>query len=241
MQREPDKVRRFGQLHIEANAPFKPGYFINHHQNAQPTPMTAPSQETLRFYDAHASQFWEGTRDHDVKQNIDALLRHIQAASPLRILDLGCGPGRDLLAFKQLGHQAIGVDGSREFVQMARAYSGCTVWEQNFLELDLPPAHFDGIFANASLFHVPSASLPDVLTRLHRALNSNGVLFTSNPRGNNEEGWQAGRYGVYHDLEQWRGFLVASGFVELEHYYRPQGLPREQQNWLASVWRKVAD
>ena len=57
--------------------------------------------------------------------------------------------------------------------------------------------------------------------------------------GRNEEGWSNGeRYGVYHDLETWRRFMLAAGFAELTHYYRPDGLPREQQPWLASVWRR---
>ena len=56
--------------------------------------------------------------------------------------------------------------------------------------------------------------------------------------GANEEGWNKGRYGVYHDLDAWRRYLQAAGFAELDHYYRPTGLPREQQPWLASVWRR---
>ena len=64
------------------------------------------------------------------------------------------------------------------------------------------------------------------------------MLFSSNPRGDNQEGWNNGRYGVYHDLESWRRYLTGAGFSEIEHYYRPAGLPREQQPWLASVWRR---
>ena len=71
------------------------------------------------------------------------------------------------------------------------------------------------------------------------ALKPGGVLFSSNPRGDNREGWNGPRYGSYHDLEAWQSLLTAAGFVELEHYYRPAGLPREQQPWLASVWRKT--
>jgi SAM-dependent methyltransferase len=196
------------------------------------------SAKTLEHYNESAAEFWVGTREHDVKQNIEALLRHIRAAPPLRILDFGCGPGRDLAAFRALGHDPIGLEGSPPLAAMARAHSGCEVWEQDFLALRLPAGQFDGIFANAALFHVPRQELPRVLSELHMALRLDGVLFSSNPRGNNDEGWNRGRYGVYHDLEAWRVFLQTAGFSELEHYYRPTGLPFERQPWLASVWRK---
>lgn len=193
---------------------------------------------TLADYAQRAEAFREGTRDHDVSQNIDALLRHVRGEHPLTLLDFGCGPGRDLKTFTRLGHRAIGLDGCREFVEMARAESGCEVWLQDFLHLDLPPAHFDGIFANAVLFHIPSQELPRVLGELFFSLKPGGVLFSSNPRGDNIEGWSNGRYGAWRDLEGWRSYLHAAGFVELEHYYRPAGMPREQQPWLAAVWRR---
>jgi SAM-dependent methyltransferase len=131
------------------------------------------------------------------------------------------------------------LEGSARLAEMARAYSNCEVWEQDFLKLDLPANRFDGVFANAALFHVPSQELPQVLRELHATLKPGGVLFSSNPRGENEEGWQGQRYGAYHDLETWRCFVANAGFVELTHYYRPTGLPRDQQPWLASVWRRM--
>jgi SAM-dependent methyltransferase len=121
---------------------------------------------------------------------------------------------------------------------MARAYSGCEVWQQDFLKLDLPADYFDGIFANAALFHVPGQELPRVLLELRATLKPSGVLFCSNPRGHNEEGWSGDRYSAYHDLETWRRYVSGAGFVELAHYYRPPGLPRERQPWLATVWRR---
>jgi SAM-dependent methyltransferase len=193
---------------------------------------------TLNSYNERAETFWEGTKDHDVSQNVAALLRHIENPPPFKILDLGCGPGRDLKSFTDLGHIVVGLEGATRFVEMARHYSGCEIWQQDFLRLDLPEEYFDGIFANASLFHVPSVELPRVLKELRSTLKPGGVLFSSNPRGNNEEGWNHGRYCVYHDSDGWRCYMSGAGFVELGHYYRPAGLPREQQPWLASVWRK---
>ena len=193
---------------------------------------------TLEHYDQRADDFWQGTRDHDVSQNIDALLQHIEGTPPFAILDFGCGPGRDLKTFVDLGHRATGLEGSLRFAQMARAHSGCAVLHQDFLKLDLPPSAFDGVFANASLFHVPSQELARVLRELHAALKPRGVLFASNPRGDNSEGWNKQRYGTYHDLTTWRDYLTTAGFTELAHYYRPLGKPREEQPWLASVWRK---
>ncbi|CAB3910512.1 class I SAM-dependent methyltransferase [Achromobacter sp. ACM03] len=198
------------------------------------------SSLTVAHYQENADSFEAGTRDHDVSQNIAALLRYIEGEPPYDILDFGCGPGRDLKTFAALGHRAVGLDGTPRFVEMARQATGCEVWQQDFLRLALPPARFDGIFANAALFHVPGQELPQVLRALHGALKPRGVLFSSNPRGGNQEGWNRGRYGAYHDLEGWSALLTAAGFEELEHYYRPQGLPREQQPWLASVWRRTA-
>jgi SAM-dependent methyltransferase len=138
----------------------------------------------------------------------------------------------------ELGHIAVGLEGAAHFADMARAYSGCEVWQQDFLKLDLPENYFDGVFANAALFHVPSQELPRVLLELHASLKPGGVLFSSNPHGHNEEGWNGGRYVVYYDLNAWRRYVSAAGFVELSHYYRPAGLPRERQPSLASVWRR---
>lgn len=206
--------------------------------NDNPDDIDDIARRTLEHYNRNAQQFLEGTADHDVSQNIAALLDAIEGAPPHTILDLGCGPGRDLRTFSALGHHAIGVDGAAKFVEMARAWSGCEVWQQDFLHLDLPPAMFDGIFANAVLFHVPSRALPKVLHALYRALKPGGVLFCSNPRGNNQEGWNGTRYGSYYDWETWQQFMSAANFSPLHHYYRPANLPREQQPWLASVWRK---
>ena len=205
---------------------------------AKPQSPDEITRVTLEHYSARAEAFWQGTRDHDVSQNIGALLQAIEGEPPFAILDFGCGPGRDLKTFADLGHTPVGLEGAAPFAAMARAHSGCAVWHQDFLRLDLPAERFDGVFANASLFHVPTRELPRVLLDLRATLKARGVLFSSNPRGDDDEGWHQGRFGTYHSLDVWRRHMTTAGFAEVAHYYRPPGLPREQQPWLASLWRK---
>jgi len=80
--------------------------------------------------------------------------------------------------------------------------------------------------------------LARILGQLHSALRANGILFSSNPRGDSE-GWQGARYGHYMEFESTQGFLEQARFKVIHHYYRPEGLPREQQPWLAIVSRKL--
>lgn len=196
---------------------------------------------TLGHYGANAAGFWEGTKDHDVAQNREALLHALGGKAPLRILDFGCGPGRDLVAFRDLGHTAVGLDGCEPFVEMARAHSGCEVLHQSFFRLALSPGSFDGIFANASLFHVPQAILPRVLGQLRSSLVPDGVLFCSNPRAfhADAEGWQGDRYSAHLTVESWTAKIASAGFALERQYLRPAGKPPGEQPWIAMVWRRT--
>ena len=161
----------------------------------------------------------------------------LRAIPPIPFLIWVVGPA-ETYATSDLGHDVVGLDGSTKFVVMARSYSECEVLRQDFLAMKLPESRFDGIFANASLFHVPSQELPRVLAELSATLRSRGVLFCSNPRGNNEEGFSGDRYSCFLDHDTWRDYVTAAGFLQVRHYYRPPGLPRSKQWWLATVWRK---
>ena len=87
---------------------------------------------TLEHYNQSAEDFWEGTRDHNVSQNIETLLQHIEGEAPFTILDLGCGPGRDLKVFAELGHLAVGLEGAARLAVMAHVHSGCEVVAAGF-------------------------------------------------------------------------------------------------------------
>ena len=189
---------------------------------------------TIGHYEDNAESFRIGTKDHDVSQNIAAFLGALPKDKQLDILDFGCGPGRDLNVFKQMGHRPTGLDGSKEFCKMTQQLSKFPILHQKFLHLEPEDNSFDGVFANASLFHVPSLELSRVLKEIHSALRKGGILFSSNPRGRTE-GWQGQRYGHYMEFEESEIYLKKNGFKILDHYYRPSGKPRELQPWLAIV------
>jgi SAM-dependent methyltransferase len=193
---------------------------------------------TIEHYETQAQSFWDGTKDHDVSQNTRAFLDALPSDKPLDILDLGCGPGRDLHYFKSLGHRPVGLDGSASFCKMASLYSGCPTINKTFTSMGLGQHQFDGVFANASLFHVPSVELLGVLKDIHASLRADGILFMSNPRGQ-AEGWNGKRYGFYQELASSQKFLEQAGFKILHHYYRPERKPRELQPWLAIVSRRL--
>lgn len=212
-----------------------------------PAEVREATRATLADYGAVAPAYAAGNMDHDVSQNIEALLAPLRSrAAPLDLLDVCCASGRDLVALTKRGHRAVGLDGVPAFCEMARELSGCEVWEQDLAELDLPAERFDGIFANACLFHLPSAALPAALDTLRAALRPGGVLFVSNAHGFGEdkEGWTQGRveggarYVCWQSEGTWCATMQTAGFVELDRYYRPAGQPRERQPWFATVWRK---
>ena len=130
------------------------------------------------------------------------------------------------------GTGQLGLTAARHFAHGPQ-HTG-EILHQKFLSLELPAKAFDGIFANASLFHVPRQHLPRVLDDLRSAIRPGGVLFLSNPRGD-DEGWSGQRYGHYMQFESSKLFLEQAGFQVIDHYYRPSGKPRHEQPWLAIV------
>lgn len=191
---------------------------------------------TIAEYQATANSFREGTWDHDVSQNRQALVKWMPR-NPGRILDLGCGPGRDLMAFKAEGHEVIGLDATPAFVEMAQQ-TGCDVWQQTFLDLDLPDGFFDGVFANASLLHVPQTSMEAVLKNVWQSLVVGGAIVLSMARGN-QEGFvnrpSGQRFVSYWEYQTLAPLVQAAGFTVVDHYYRPPGLPQDQQSWVVIV------
>jgi SAM-dependent methyltransferase len=204
--------------------------------------MEKHEQITIAEYQLTAEDYQIGTWNHDVSQNRDALTAAMSKPKG-KILDLGCGPGRDLVAFQAMGYEVIGLDATPAFVKMASKVAGCQVLEQSFLSLNLPSNSFGGIFANASLIHVPSAEMLGVLKHLHQALNDDGVLLMSMVRGDREgysERPTGYRYVTGWEYETLEPILIEAQFRIVNHYYRPMGMPIEECSWLVMVAQKAS-
>lgn len=152
--------------------------------------------ETVAYYDAHAAEFCESTVSVDMKELYDPFLREIPAGG--RILDAGCGSGRDSLAFLQKGYQVIAIDASVEMVHTAKKLTGLEAKLLNFDSMDFD-REFDGIWACASLLHVSRRELNPVLARFTTALKPSGVLYLSFKHGDAER-VENGRF--FNDLDE---------------------------------------
>jgi SAM-dependent methyltransferase len=145
---------------------------------------------TARYYEENAGAFEARTRDVEMAALYEPFLALVPAGG--RILDAGCGPGRDALAFANAGHQVVACDASAAMVALASARLGAPALQLTFDQIEFD-SEFDGIWCCASLLHVPRAEMPDILGRLHRALKPEGVLYASFKRGEVEE-FREGRW-----------------------------------------------
>ena len=151
---------------------------------------------TLDYYNKNAATFAEGTVSVDFAETRERFLAKLP--SDASILDLGCGSGRDTKAFLQRGFRVTAVDGSPELCALAAAYTGIPVRHMLFSELDEREA-YDGIWACASILHVPSAELPDIFRRMITALKPGGTIYASFKYGT----FEGIRYGrLYNDFTE---------------------------------------
>ncbi len=197
---------------------------------------------TLASYEAEADAYREATAGRERDADRALFMRHLALAFPdshsYDLLDLGCGPGRDLAWFRAAGHRAVGLDGCARFVAMAQAAAGCPVLHQDLRLLRLAPRSFDGIFASASLFHLPQTVLPATLDALSTALRPGGLLFTLNPRGADRTGWSGDRYCLFLRFSTWRRLLRDARFQLRTREDRPTFVPARRQQWIAAVWQR---
>ena len=148
------------------------------------------TQDTLSYYDANADAFVNGTKNANMTESYRRFLAHLPKNG--RILDFGCGSGRDTKYFLEQGYQADAVDGSEELCRIASEFTGIRVRQMLFTELEGEEV-YDGIWACASILHLPKDDLTVVLQKIDRALKKGGILYTGFKYGT-FEGIRGGRY-----------------------------------------------
>jgi SAM-dependent methyltransferase len=170
---------------------------------------------TKAFYDRHAIEYANDTQNQNLDELWELFAHHLQPNA--RVLDLGCGGGRDLKEFAKRGFETIGVDYSDALAEIARRYSGQPVEVVSFDEMVFEENTFDGIWAVASLLHVPRTKVDGVLKRLKEMLKPRGILLTSMQKGDGKQFASEGRLFELYDAEQWKAILESAGFETIEN------------------------
>ena len=192
---------------------------------------------TLKYYNQNANQFVQGTLSIDFKQTQDRFLNKLTTGD--YILDFGCGSGRDTKYFLEKGYQVDATDGSEALCKMASDYTGISVEQMLFEELD-EVEKYDGIWACSSILHLSKIALTDVLKKLAAALKHNGVVYASFKHGD-FEGERNGRYFTDFTFEPFKEYMQDIPELHIEEYWitgdvRPG---RGEEKWLNLILRKT--
>ncbi len=190
----------------------------------------------MSYYDEHADAYIQGTVSVDMEEQYALFLPHLKVGAS--ILDAGCGSGRDSRVFLDRGYSVEAFDSSPEMVRAATELTGLPVRRLRFQELEYHD-QFDGIWASASLLHVPRTELNDVFIRLHRALKRGGILYASF-KERDEDFESSNRTFTCFTENAFRAFideLDLFTIVDLQHStdLRPG---REDERWLNVVLKR---
>lgn len=192
--------------------------------------------KTLDYYNSNADSFVLGTINADMMIIQNRFIKYIPSGG--KILDLGCGSGRDSLYFKQQGYSVTAVDGSVEMCRQTEKNIGQTVLHMTFEEIDFD-SEFDGIWACASLLHVPSDEIVSVMTRIEKALKPSGYFYCSFKYGD-YEGERNGRYFTDYTEDSidklFKGF---PSFKKMEMWITDDVRPDRDEKWVNCIFRKI--
>ncbi|WP_346707643.1 class I SAM-dependent methyltransferase [Massilistercora timonensis] len=200
--------------------------------------MGAKADVTIEYYNRNAARFLEDTAGVGFTEIQNAFLNLLPEGA--RILDFGCGSGRDALKFLKRGYQVEATDGSEEMRRAAAELTGLAVRQMLFQELD-EKEKYDGIWACSSILHLPKSELGDVLERMTAALKINGVIYTSFKYGA-FEGERNGRYFTDFTEETFTEFIKGMTGVTVEKMWITNDVRpgRGEEKWLNMILRKRA-
>jgi SAM-dependent methyltransferase len=193
---------------------------------------------TIDFYDQHAAEYFDRTATADLSSLYERFVRHLKPGAA--VLDVGAGSGRDMKALKARGFRLLGIDASCKLAECASEFSGAICEPIRFDQIRFRN-RFDGIWACASLLHVPKRSMPDVLHKLFVSLKRNGVLFVSLRHGDGESVSSDGRFFAYCRSGELRSFIENAGFWIDDLWTSADRLPsRESIEWINVIAHKIS-
>lgn len=199
-------------------------------------PLLAADSDTLSFYEDNAIAYADQTARVDLSHLYGPFLSRLPLGA--HILDVGCGSGRDLKAFHEKGYEAIGVDPSQSLVNIAREWSGCKV-EVGRAETLRFNAKFDGVWACASLLHLPRRIFPLALANINKCLKRDGILFLSMQEGSGARASDDGRYFSRYSSKELSFELTTAGFEIIQIWTTADSLSKRNAiSWINIVARK---
>jgi len=167
--------------------------------------------DSIEYYNKYAAKVYEDTVDIDMSELMDEFLEQLEEGAT--ILDMGCGSGRDSLVMYDLGYDVTPLDASEEMCKLAEIHSGLEVLQMTYDEMVFEDV-FDGIWASASLLHVPKDEMPEILGRIHDALCENGVFYMSVKKGD-FEGFRGERYFCDYTRESLKAMVNRTGLFDI--------------------------
>lgn len=184
---------------------------------------------TLDYYNKNAKVFVAGTISANMEVHYSCFTKYLKSGS--KILDLGCGSGRDSFAFQKMGYKVTAIDGSEEVCKEATRQTGIDVKCMTFEELPYQN-EFDGVWACASLLHVKKSEMKEILKKVTRTLKCSGVLYCSYKYGNQERIFD-GRYFSDYTEKDILDLLADTG-LKCEKYWISSDVrtDRENEKWL---------
>ena len=196
-----------------------------------------PTESTLNYYQANSESFIENTVNVDVNDLYRQFLENMPSTG--KILDAGCGSGRDTKFFLEKGFNVIAFDNSPNMVCHAAELTGQEVLLMSFEDIEFKD-NFDGIWACASVLHVPENNISGVLSKFTDALKDDGILYTSFKYGEKEQ-IRNGRFFADYTEERFDQLLAAIPKLELIQYWKTSDLRpgRSEEKWLNILLRKI--
>jgi len=194
------------------------------------------TQQTIDYYDEHADEYVCGTIDVDMETFYRPFLKSLQKGQ--RILDAGCGSGRDTKAFMDRGFDVVPLDASKEMILATQRLTGLAGHQLRLQEVSFDN-EFDGIWACASLLHIPLVKLRDVIDRLALALRRGGVFYMSFKEGQGERRDRGGRLFTDFTEDGLKHYLSGQTCLVVEQVWRTEDArPTRTDRWINVIARR---